>query len=428
MKTLMNKKFLCGLLAALMLLGILVNLISPVLAEEEKTSGEIKKQLEQIEADQARLEAEIRELESKLRDNLTEMEAMVAQKGIIDNQIFSLQAQVANINEMISSYNVLIADKQEELIKAEERLAQLNAQNKERIRAMEEDGALSYWAVLFKANSFSDLLDRINMIEEIAAADRRRLDEMREAADLVAATQAELQVEKANLEQVKEQLAVKEAELLEKRIQTDALLTQLIATGEEYEKYMEEGEEAQQELANQHAQKQQEYEDAKESEYWAEYWATYTEPPTTEPPYQPPVGGGGAVNDGGWRIPMNVVTWITSPYGWRWHPVHGGYRFHHGVDLAGDYGDDIVAARDGVVTVASYQEGGAGYYVTINHGDGFSSIYMHMTHYTVKVGDTVVAGQKIGECGSTGASTGPHLHFGIYYYGESVNPADYVDF
>ena len=282
--------------------------------------------------------------------------------------------------------------------------------------------------MLFKANSFSDLLDRINMIEEIAAADRRRLDEMREAADLVAATQAELQVEKANLEQVKEQLAVKEAELLEKRIQTDALLTQLIATGEEYEKYMEEGEEAQQELANQHAQKQQEYEDAKESEYWAEYWATYTEPPTTEPPYQPPVGGGGAVNDGGWRIPMNVVTWITSPYGWRWHPVHGGYRFHHGVDLAGDYGDDIVAARDGVVTVASYQEGGAGYYVTINHGDGFSSIYMHMTHYTVKVGDTVVAGQKIGECGSTGASTGPHLHFGIYYYGESVNPADYVDF
>ena len=139
MKTLMNKKFLCGLLAALMLLGILVNLISPVLAEEEKTSGEIKKQLEQIEADQARLEAEIRELESKLRDNLTEMEAMVAQKGIIDNQIFSLQAQVANINEMISSYNVLIADKQEELIKAEERLAQLNAQNKERIRAMDKN-------------------------------------------------------------------------------------------------------------------------------------------------------------------------------------------------------------------------------------------------------------------------------------------------
>ena len=88
----------------------------------------------------------------------------------------------------------------------------------------------------------------------------------------------------------------------------------------------------------------------------------------------------------------------------------------------------MVATRGGVVTTASYQAGGAGYYVTVNHGDGFSSTYMHLTHYVVSKGEYVKAGQTLGYVGSTGASTGPHLHFGIFYNGSSVNPADYVDF
>lgn len=101
---------------------------------------------------------------------------------------------------------------------------------------------------------------------------------------------------------------------------------------------------------------------------------------------------------------------------------------HNGVDLYSFQGDPIVATRGGVVTVAAFQDGGAGYYVSINHGDGFSSIYMHMTHYIVKAGDYVSQGQTIGYVGSTGGSTGPHLHFGIYKDGKSVNPVDYVDF
>ena len=119
---------------------------------------------------------------------------------------------------------------------------------------------------------------------------------------------------------------------------------------------------------------------------------------------------------------------MTSPYGMRLHPVYKVYKMHHGVDLQSRKGDKIVAAKGGVVTVASYQRGGAGYYVTINHGDGFSSSYMHMTHYVVKKGDYVKAGQLIGYVGSTGVSTGPHLHFSIYYNGNSVNPARYVNF
>jgi murein DD-endopeptidase MepM/ murein hydrolase activator NlpD len=129
-----------------------------------------------------------------------------------------------------------------------------------------------------------------------------------------------------------------------------------------------------------------------------------------------------------WLSPLLRSSYVTSAYGMRYHPISGKYKMHYGVDLYSFQGDPIVATRGGVVTTADYQAGGAGYYVTINHGDGFSSTYMHMTHYVVKKGDFVNAGQIIGYVGSTGGSTGPHLHFGIFYNGSSVNPVNYVNF
>ena len=110
----------------------------------------------------------------------------------------------------------------------------------------------------------------------------------------------------------------------------------------------------------------------------------------------------------------------------RIHPIHKVERFHEGVDMAAPQGTPIYAAKSGKVTTTSYQAGGAGYYVSINHGDGFASIYMHMTHYIVKPGQHVSTGQVIGYVGSTGGSTGPHLHFGISYNGTYVNPMSYI--
>ena len=110
----------------------------------------------------------------------------------------------------------------------------------------------------------------------------------------------------------------------------------------------------------------------------------------------------------------------------RLHPVLGYYRMHNGVDLACAQGTPIYATRAGTVTRASYQAGGAGNYVSINHLDGFASIYMHMTHYVVSAGQSVSQGQLIGYVGSTGISTGPHLHFGISYAGSYVNPLAYI--
>ena len=127
-----------------------------------------------------------------------------------------------------------------------------------------------------------------------------------------------------------------------------------------------------------------------------------------------------------WTMPCNYVL-FSSPYGYRTHPITGKWTFHSGVDLAGPEGTPIVAARDGIVTAATYHSGN-GNYVTINHGDGFSTSYLHMTHDVVSVGQKVKAGQLIGYMGNTGASKGNHLHFTIYYNGSTVNPADYLNF
>ena len=421
----MNKKLvsvIAGALAVIMLLSLVAGIL-PTLVNAAESSSELKKQLEALEAEKKEIDGKIAALESQLSDNLTEMEAVVAQKSIIDQEVFMLYEQIGNINAQIAAYGLLIADKQEELDEAEKKLAELNAKNKERIRAMEEDGKLSYWAVLFEANSFTDLLDRLNMIEEIAASDQRRLKEMSETAELVANAKAELETEKAALEKTKEELSESQMALAEKRAEADALLADLIATGEEYEQLLDKAEQEVEDLLNKIDDKQEEYDDAKYKE-----WLATSVPPTTS---RPSYGSGGSAGEstvtGGttWLLPCSYGR-VSSPFGYRIHPVYGDWRFHSGVDLDASYGSPIVASRSGKVTLATY-DWSAGYYVVINHMDGFETKYLHMTHYIVSSGDYVTAGQVIGYVGSTGTSTGAHLHFGVYYNGTAVNPANYMD-
>ncbi len=118
-------------------------------------------------------------------------------------------------------------------------------------------------------------------------------------------------------------------------------------------------------------------------------------------------------------------TYITSPFGYRWHPILGGYRFHSGIDIAGDYGDPIYAAASGVVIMARYYDG-YGYTVIIDHGSGISTLYAHCSRILVRVGQSVLAGQEIAEIGSTGRSTGPHLHFEVRIDGKPVNPLHFL--
>ncbi|MBO5316837.1 MAG: hypothetical protein J6A74_00130, partial [Oscillospiraceae bacterium] len=184
---------LAGVLAVIMIVTLIAGMLpSLVNAAKGESVSELKQQLDALKEDKKKLDSEIKGLRDQLSDNLDSMEKIVNQKNTIDQEIFALYEQTTNLNDQIATYSLLIADKQEELDEAEAHLAELNRKNKERIRTMEEDGSLSYWSVLFKANDFSDLLDRLNMVEEIAASDRRRLKEMSEAAKVVEETKASL--------------------------------------------------------------------------------------------------------------------------------------------------------------------------------------------------------------------------------------------
>ncbi len=436
---------LAGIMAAVMLLSLIATLL-PVPAGA-LSSSEIKKQIEKLKEDRKEMQAKIEEVKADYEKNTDEIKDIVARKNVIDQEIGLLSAQLLNINEQISAFSVLIADKQEELDGAEDRYAQLSEKNKERIRTMEEDGEVSYWEVVFKANSFSDLLDRLNMVEEIAQADQRRLKELAQAKDDVETAQAALEQEKGELQITKDELDATQLELDAKREEADELILELLEKGEELMELQKEYEEREADFLDEIAQKEQEYNEAKLNE-WLAYMATYTTqaPETTAPPSNGNTNnstgtnsgnsgnnggsGGNSGNTGGsssavWLRPCSYVK-LTSPFGYRDAPTSGASTYHQGVDLSAPAGTPVYATRAGRVTIASYGSA-AGYYVSINHLDGFSSIYMHLTNYVVGSGQTVSAGQLIGYVGRTGVATGYHLHFGISYKGMYVNPCAYVN-
>lgn len=424
---------LAGIMAFVMLLTLILGLLpTPASAA---SSSEIRKQINKLKEEKEEIKGKIAEVKEQYQQNEDEIADIIARKNVIDQEIQLLYTQIDNMNEQLAAYNILIADKQDELDVAEDRYAALSEENKIRIRTMEEEGELSYWEVLFKANSFSDLLDRLNIVEEIAASDNRRLQELSEAADVVEVAQTELVDEKAEMELAKQELDATEAELDAKREEADAIIQELLTKADDLVALEEEFERQEAEFLEQIAKKEDEYDAAKEAE-WLAYMATYV-PPTTAPPANnttsgkpgngttssgttsAPSGGGG-----GWVRPCSYTS-ITSPFGYRVSPTTGASTYHQGVDLDTGTGWPVVAAKAGTVTVAGWGNA-AGNYVQINHHDGFSSIYMHLSSIGVRVGQNVSAGQYIGATGSTGVSTGDHLHFGISLNGVYVNPCNYV--
>lgn len=419
---------LAGVMAAVLLLTLLMSIL-PTFAGAA-SSGEIRKQIIALQQERKEVQNQIADVKKQYKENENEIADLIAKKNVIDQEIQLLNTQIININEQISAYNLLIADKQDELDTAEDRLETLNQENKDRIRTMEEEGEVSYWEVLFKANSFSDLLDRLNMVEEIAASDKRRLQELSDAANKVEEAQAELETEKGELETTKKDLDDTQAEMNEKSKESEALLQELLQKADDLQALEEECKEQENAFLKQIAAMEVQFNAAKQREW--EAWKATSVPPTTQAGGTggsssggtSGSSGGGSGGSGGWLVPCSYTS-ITSPFGNRVSPTSGASTYHQGVDLDTGTGDPVYASRAGVVTVAGWGNA-AGNYVQINHQDGFSSIYMHLSSSCVSAGQIVSAGQLIGATGATGITTGDHLHFGISYNGVYVNPCNYV--
>ena len=294
-----------------------------------------------MEKDQAALQKELDKLEKQRKENLSEIKDLVAQKNIVDQQIGLIYEQIDSMNDQISAYAVMIADKQAELDEANEDLQNLKQKHMERLRAMEEDGSLSYWYVLFEANSFTDLLDRMNMIQEIAAADEKRIVEMGEAAKVVEETRLALQLEQDALQDSRQELAAKQVELDKKAKESEELLAKLRAKGEEFDLWMEEKEDELSKLEDELLELESDYDKAKYEE-----WLATSVPPTTSSSSSSGSSGNSTTI---WRAgkaltpnKVNGVTWytpcdynrISSTFGMRMHPIYNYWKLHNGVDFA----------------------------------------------------------------------------------------------
>lgn len=442
----MQKPF-CTVMTVLLVFAILLGLTSAIYAAP---SDEIEAELRRLQTEQEEIAAEKEALKEELGQTDEQLSDFSRQKQAIDREIELNRQNVENLQLQLRQLSLLIAQKQEELDGVNAELETLLAQYRTRMRAMQEQGEVSLWAVIFQSHSFEEMLNRTVMVEEIAKADQRMLAQLRSLSAQVLDAKQALADEKSALELKKTELAEAEDALAEKRAEADAMLAQLSADKEALAQELADAEAAEEAAIAQIAAKEAEYNRQKEQERLEQErleqerleqerqnaTATPSESPDepTEPDSEPseepnePSEPDGTTTESYFLFPVDPAGFqmITDAYGYRTHPITGNYSLHNGVDLASYQGTSVYASKSGTVTTADYSYA-LGNYVVINHGDGYSTMYAHMTHFTVSVGDTVSQGEVIGYVGSTGVySTGPHLHFTVYYNGGTVNPMGYI--
>lgn len=373
------------------------------------TSESIKEKEGQI----SEAQDEKKQIEAALTDIRALKERLEGEKANLESYVVALDNDLAEIQQKISELNGKIVMKEEEIREAEEELeAAISKQDEQyasmkmRIQMMYEQNDSDYFEMLLSAESFGDLLNRLDYIREVSEYDNRKLQEYMLLRQYVEACKEELDAEKEVLDAAKasvqqeeasmEQLiSDKEAEIVAK--QSD--IGSKAAAIEEYEADIR----AQNELIA-----------SLEAAVAAERKRLAEE------------NGRRLTYDGGmFCFPAPSYTRISDDYGNRIHPTLGVEQFHNGVDLAAPNGSPILAAYDGEVVASAYS-GSMGNYVMIDHGDSLYTIYMHASALYVSKGDLVTKGQQIAAVGSTGRSTGPHLHFGVRKNGSYVSPWGYL--
>lgn len=387
------------MVAFLLVLAALCAMLPAVSAEN---SSDIQDEIDRLKEEADRIEQQQKEIENQIDENDAQTLSFAEEKMRIDNDLELARQEVENLEAQIHQYNLLVAEKQAELDELTEKQNTLMQKFRLRMRSLQERGNISYWQVLFHSASFEDMLMRKTMVEEIAASDQRMLGQIRENAEQVLLAKESLTEQKAMLEEKKVEQAAAQEALEHKRAESDQAISDLIASRqdlvEEQERIQDDMDALEKEIA------------AREEELNRQQQQNNYVPVVTEAGFLFPVS-------------LNGYQCMTSPYGYRVHPISGVTRLHNGVDLAAVTGTPIFASKSGVVTTACIGWGnGYGNHVVINHGDGFSTLYAHQSALNVYEGQIVSQGDVIGYVGSTGNSTGPHLHFTVFKNGETINP------
>lgn len=340
------------------------------------------------------------QLQNQLDEVSQEKKEMQAKKDKLDDEIASLASEIDTLDRTIKQNESDISAKQEEITKLEQEIAENDELLKKRLRVMYEKGSTGYLDVLFSATSFSDLLLRMDMIQQIYDHDQTLIQGMEAAkATIEAAKQAIEETKKTN-EGLKQNLASQKSTMQQKSDESDNVINRLARSEAELQAEIKEREKESQDILNQIAAAKAAQQ--KSSNANTAITNTYT---------------GGVL---GW--PSTARGTITSTFGWR--TFRGVPDNHTGLDIAVPLGTPVIACEDGVVTGSGWRNS-YGYCVTIDHGS-ITTLYAHNSVLQCSVGQTVKKGQQIALAGSTGNSTGPHIHLGVIKNGQYVNPAPYV--
>jgi len=440
-----------GVLATVILISISI-IVNPTLVDTTVSANPSQTQLDQLREEKREYELQKSEIQARIDaiefQHMTEM----GKKEVLDERITMTGFEIKNIKEIIDQYHILITEKENEIAIAQNREdAQLHKYRK-RVRDMEENGVISYLEIIFDSANFSDLLARIDFVNDIIRADEKTYIDLQNARNDTIAAKVELEGTKAELEEEEKQLELKNDELLEQLEQAYELIRKIeediesesqlrdMVIAEEERVQLEINAAVSELRRQQDAERQQNIERQRAAEKLRRQIEQ-----THSIPGPAAVVGGGSENEGGsgsvggsesegkseggseseggdGDVVGNTgqLMWPVNGSIWsRFGPRNG--RQHQGIDIGAPHGTNVVAADSGTVITSTYASG-YGNYIVIAHGNGFTTLYAHLSSRSVSKGDSVTKGQLIGCVGSTGNAKGAHLHFEVSINGRRVDP------
>ena len=366
-----------------------------------ETSAVTQAEIDALKGNAGKLAEQKKDIQAQLKAVQADKSNALKKKELLEDQIDLIRQEIANINEQIAMYDQLIAEKTAELEQAEaDEKAQFDLFCR-RMRHMEEQGETSYWSILFTSGDFSELLDNYMMIEEIIQYDNQVIDSLVALQEKVANDRTVLEGAQAEQEEAKAQQMAAQDELKAQEDEVDKLIAEISAQEDLLEEMEEELNKAAKALDAQIKAKEREY-------------AAQVANVPSESGYL-------------WPLPGGYNT-ISSLAGGRIHPVTGKPGNHAGIDIPAPSGTNIYAAKSGVVIHAAKGTGSSwsyGNYVIVSHSDGTSTLYAHMSRIGCKEGQTVKQGDVVGYVGTTGRSTGNHLHFEVRSGSTRKDPVNY---
>lgn len=355
------------------------------------------KSVSDLKKDLSNNQKKVEDTKKQIKNKQAEKNSQSAQRDALDVEIAGLQNDIDEVQAVINEKNAEINEKNSQISQLSDSLKKTDKQLKKRMKVVYESGTTSYLEIILKADGVADLFTRISVVESILKHDNQIMDDYQNKITEISAAKTLVENEKQEQVEAQKILQSKQNTIKSKQAEKDKIISSLNSDINALKKQEQEEEKAAKAL-------QAQIDSALKSS--AQKSVTYK-------------------GNGKFLFPLASYTRVSSAYGYRIHPITGTKKLHSGIDYAAAYGTAIYAAEDGVVLTSGWVNG-YGYCVTINHGGGYVTLYGHCSSLLVKAGAKVTKGQTIAKVGSTGNSTGNHLHFEVKVNGSAVNPAGYL--